>query len=87
MNFRHFLDKDAGLTPFNRTSANSVKKSLEEWAKSNSIKLDGFSSKIRERNLKVVTKTFHKAGLIVPIEKKTDIGYRELIETDSKFFD
>lgn len=78
------MDKDAGLTPFNRGSANSVKKSLEEWAKNDGINMDNFSNENRSRNLKVVTKTFHKAGLMVPIDKKTQIGYRELQETDGK---
>lgn len=74
------------MTPFNRGAANSAKKSLEDWATNSiSFKIDSFSKRIRARNLNVVTKTFHKAGLIVPVEKKTGIGYRELHETDSKF--
>jgi hypothetical protein len=32
-----------------------------------------------------VTKTFHGAGLVVPVDKN-DVGYRELPETDGKYF-
>lgn len=33
--------------------------------------------------LQVVTKTFHGAGIMVPVDKN-DVGYRELPETDGK---
>lgn len=35
--------------------------------------------------LQVVTKTFHGAGLVVPVDKN-DVGYRELPETDGNIF-
>jgi hypothetical protein len=31
----------------------------------------------------VVAKTFHKAGIVVPYDIKTDVGYRPLAETES----
>lgn len=57
---------------------------MDDFAKANNLNLDTFSSKLKARNLKVVTKTFHKAGLVVPVDKDTDVGYRSLIETDGK---
>lgn len=30
-----------------------------------------------------VAKTFHKAGIVVPYEIKTDVGYRPLAESES----
>lgn len=30
-----------------------------------------------------VTKTFHKAGIVVPYDSKTDVGYRPLSESES----
>lgn len=81
---RHFLDKDAVLTPFNRSAAASMKTALDDFAKANNIMLDKFSSKLKARNLKVVTKTFHKAGLVVPVDRDTDVGYRSLTETDGE---
>lgn len=32
-----------------------------------------------------MTKTFHGAGLVVPVDKN-DVGYRELHETDGNIF-
>lgn len=29
-----------------------------------------------------VTKTFHKAGIVVPYDRQTDIGYRPLSESE-----
>lgn len=81
---RHFLDKDAVLTPFNRAAATAMKTALEDFAKVNDVKLDTLSNKLKARNMKVVTKTFHKAGLVVPVDKDTDVGYRSLFETDGK---
>ncbi|XP_040189140.1 histone PARylation factor 1 isoform X2 [Rana temporaria] len=39
------------------------------------------SNSMKRRNKKVVTKSFHGAGLVVPVDKN-DVGYRELPETD-----
>ncbi|EPY83770.1 phenazine biosynthesis-like domain-containing protein isoform a [Camelus ferus] len=37
---------------------------------------------MRQRDKRVVAKTFHRAGLVVPVDKN-DVGYRELPETDA----
>ncbi|XP_043918493.1 histone PARylation factor 1 [Protopterus annectens] len=37
---------------------------------------------MKKRDKKVVTKTFHGAGLVVPVDEN-DVGYRELPETDA----
>lgn len=34
----------------------------------------------------VVTKTFHSAGIVVPVDKN-DVGYRELPETDGELLE
>ncbi|XP_018415543.1 PREDICTED: histone PARylation factor 1 isoform X3 [Nanorana parkeri] len=39
------------------------------------------SNAMKRRDKKVVTKSFHGAGLVVPVDKN-DVGYRELPETD-----
>lgn len=36
------------------------------------------------RKVDIVAKTFHKAGIVVPYDRKTDIGYRPLSESESK---
>ncbi|XP_075053844.1 histone PARylation factor 1 [Mixophyes fleayi] len=43
--------------------------------------LEQKSASMKKRDKKVVTKSFHGAGLVVPVDKN-DVGYRELPETD-----
>lgn len=78
----YFLEKDIQLSPFNRPAALALKKSLEDFAQRKNISLTSFSAKLKARNLKTVCKTFHKAGLAVPYNRKTDVGYRQLGESD-----
>lgn len=40
---------------------------------------------LRQRSKDVVTKCFHKMGIVVPYDKKTELGYRPLPLTDSKY--
>lgn len=61
-----------------------MKKSIEDFAHRKNISLTTFSAKLKARNLKTVCKTFHKAGLAVPYNRKTDVGYRQLGESDGK---
>lgn len=84
-NLSHYLDKEVHLTPFNRPTALALKKSLEDYAHQHNISLTTFSAKLKARNLKTVCKTFHKAGLVVPFDRKTDVGYRQLAESDGNF--
>ena len=38
----------------------------------------------RQRGKQVLAKCLHKIGIVVPYDKKTDVGYRSLPKTDSK---
>lgn len=78
----HFLDKELKTSPFNRSAAVAMKKELETFAETNRISLSTFSPKLKSRNLRSVCKTFHRAGLIVPFDRKTDVGYRQLQISD-----
>lgn len=84
IHFRHYLDEDLQLTPFNRPSALAMKKSLENFAKERNICVDvkEYLNNLKARNVKTVCKTFHRAGLIVAFNRKTTVGYRPLIETE-----
>ncbi|XP_066488899.1 histone PARylation factor 1 [Tiliqua scincoides] len=55
---------------------------LTKTAKELGYLLEPKTTKMKERDKKVVTKTFHGAGLVVPIDKN-DVGYRELPETNA----
>lgn len=76
------MDKDIQVTPFNRPTINALKKSLEDFTRDKKISLTSFSNSLKARNLKTVCKTFHKGGLVVPFDRKTDVGYRQLNESD-----
>ncbi|KAL0272790.1 UNVERIFIED_CONTAM: hypothetical protein PYX00_005632 [Menopon gallinae] len=70
--------------PFSKTKAAKFKESLSKWAQDNKFTLEKSTSKIKARQRRVNSKTFHGAGIVVPVDKKTDVGYRPLIETDAK---
>lgn len=56
---------------------------IKSYAEDNNISLEPFSMKNRSKQ--IVTKTFHGAGIAVPYNKQTQLGYRRLAETDGKF--
>ncbi|XP_055625999.1 histone PARylation factor 1-like [Toxorhynchites rutilus septentrionalis] len=78
----HFLENEVVTTPFNKSQITSMKRSLEEWAKDHNIGLKG-GDKLKARGKTVVCKTFHKAGIVVPFDRKKEVGYRELLESDA----
>ena len=41
---------------------------------------------MQAREKQTVTRTFHRAGIVVPYNKKTQLGYRDLAVTDSELF-
>lgn len=59
-----------------------VDHALTEWAQVLGYALTAESPKLKERNKRVVTKSFHGAGLVVPVHG--DVGYRELPESDGE---
>ncbi|KAL7981869.1 hypothetical protein Chor_000926 [Crotalus horridus] len=54
---------------------------LTKTAKQLGYSLEEKSLKMKQRDKKVVTKTFHGGGLVVPVDKN-NVGYRELPETN-----
>ncbi|GFG29500.1 hypothetical protein Cfor_08468 [Coptotermes formosanus] len=68
--------------PFRKMKISNIQTALQSWAKDKRFILDVSSAAMKARDKKVVTKTFHKAGLVVPFNKKTEVGYRELPERD-----
>ncbi|XP_058066833.1 histone PARylation factor 1-like [Anopheles bellator] len=78
----HFLNENATVTPFNKGQIGNLKKRISEWTTAKGIPLQG-GDKIKARDKLVVCKTFHKAGLVVPYDRKRDLGYRPLLESDA----
>ncbi|XP_076584752.1 histone PARylation factor 1 [Chaetodon auriga] len=60
----------------------SLEAQLRDRAEMLGLSLEQKTKGMKQRDKKVVTKTFHGAGIVVPIDKN-DVGYRELPETDA----
>ncbi|XP_067407840.1 histone PARylation factor 1 isoform X2 [Emydura macquarii macquarii] len=64
------------------TILKDIDENLTRTAKELGYSLEQKTMKMKQRDKKVVTKTFHGAGLVVPVDKN-DVGYRELPETNA----
>ncbi|XP_015809667.3 histone PARylation factor 1 [Nothobranchius furzeri] len=60
----------------------SLEAKLKERVVTLGLSLEAKTKSMKQRDKKVVTKTFHGAGIIVPVDKN-GVGYRELPETDA----
>lgn len=80
----YFLDEEIKLNPLNKAKAVAVKQSMKTYMHSKNISLTSVATKLKARSLKTVCKTFHRAGLVVPYNRTTDIGYRPLGESDGR---
>jgi len=73
-------------TPGGKSKQKSLKKlqaSLISEAKTLKCDLSTSTPAIKARNKKVVSKTFHKVGIVVPVDAN-DVGYRPLTVTDAQ---
>ncbi|KAH0616096.1 hypothetical protein JD844_026940 [Phrynosoma platyrhinos] len=82
--FRLFLSRK--LQELTDKKKHSILKDLDEkltkTAKELGYLLEQKTMKMKQRDKKIVTKSFHGAGLVVPVDKN-DVGYRELPETNA----
>lgn len=77
----YFIEHDFAKNPFNQASVKKIKKSIEEFTQGKTFPTLQESKKTRDKL--VVAKTFHKGGIVVPYERKTQLGYRTLLESDA----
>lgn len=71
--------------PFKKIKTSNLKSSLHDWAKTHKFTLDKHSPSMQKRNKAAVCKTFQQVGIVVPYDKKTEVGYRPLSENTSKY--
>lgn len=84
-NYSTYLqDKVQSANPFEKTGIMRLHFQLKNFAKQHKIILEKNTVNMRSRERRVVARTFHKAGIVVPYDKKTELGYRDLAATDSK---
>nr|CAG4650397.1 EOG090X0BAY [Sida crystallina] len=69
--------------PFQKSKLTAFRSSLIDWATRHQILAQPVQSeKLKKRKKNVVAKSFYGCGLVVPYNKKTQVGYREIPETD-----
>ncbi|XP_063236554.1 histone PARylation factor 1 isoform X2 [Bacillus rossius redtenbacheri] len=64
--------------PFRKMKLKKVQDAVQSWARDKGFDLDTFTARMKDRESRVVARTFHKAGIVVPYNKKTELGYRPL---------
>ncbi|KAM8772052.1 histone PARylation factor 1 isoform 1-T1 [Acanthopagrus schlegelii] len=74
--------KERGGKKAEGESVESLETRLRDRAETLGLSLEQKTKGMKQRDKKVVTKTFHGAGIVVPVDKN-DVGYRELPETDA----
>ena len=80
----HFEERLKLVTPFEKMRIAQLHQRLKSFANSNKITLEKRTASMQAREKQTVTRTFHRAGIVVPYNKKTQLGYRDLAVTDSK---
>lgn len=60
----------------------ALRLSLQKWAKKSDFSLERKTSKMKNRDKVAVAKSFHGAGIVVPYDKKSQVGYRPLPESN-----
>jgi len=71
--------------PFEKMTITRLHSHLKNFAKQHNITLERNTVDMQSREKRVVARTFHRIGIVVPYNKKTQLGYRDLAATDSKY--
>ncbi|SPP83164.1 histone PARylation factor 1-like [Drosophila guanche] len=82
--FLFYLEHDFVSTPFTASKVTATKKAVKNYLAENSLELAQLDRLQRERNKSVVAKAFHRAGIVVPFDRKTQLGYRPLSVSDAE---
>ncbi|XP_061378930.1 histone PARylation factor 1 isoform X2 [Danaus plexippus] len=76
-----YLQNEKKTSPFIAVACQKLIDKLKKWAEEKKYSLDEYN--IKKRMQKTVCRTFHHAGIVVPYNKKTQLGYRKLVESDN----
>lgn len=82
--FLYYLEHDFVGTPFTVAQLAATKKAVKQYITDNSLGLANLDDLTRERNNRVMAKTFHRAGIVVPYDRKSQQGYRRLTVSDAE---
>ena len=84
--FRFEVEKALKSTPNQTKLLKSLEKQLQEKMRELNLGATDGKTLSKRRSKQVQAKCLHKIGIVVPYDKKTDVGYRSLTKTDSKIF-
>ncbi|XP_065200635.1 histone PARylation factor 1 isoform X2 [Planococcus citri] len=76
----YISQSEKSCDPFKKKKLSNLKTSLQKWAKEHDFTLEKYTKSMQDRNKSVASKTFHQAGIVVPYDKNTKVGYRPLSE-------
>lgn len=85
--YQHLAKKVSECDPFSRAKVASLQEKVKLFANksvisdSSDISLEAKTPGMRQRDRHKVSTTFHGAGMVVPYDKNTQVGYREIPET------
>ena len=77
------------VDPFSRSRYSSLMEKLKLWVNkalmtgNDSLSLEKKTAGMKSRDRLKVATTFHGAGIVVPYDRKTQVGYREIPETSA----
>nr|SVE73751.1 EOG090X0BAY [Daphnia atkinsoni] len=71
------------VDPFKKSQLMIIKKQLDDWASKTGILIEPQSQILKKRKKEMVAKTFYECGIVVPVDKKTSVGYRKIPETSA----
>ncbi len=76
--------KEKGLPPVKKKALEKLSTKLISFTTKTAIPRVSLSPKDlwKQRQKQIVTNCFHKMGIVVPYDKKTELGYRSLTVTD-----
>ncbi|XP_068627885.1 histone PARylation factor 1-like [Battus philenor] len=74
-----FLKNEKKSSPFLSMPCQKLMEKVSKWASEYNYTLDEYTMKMRSP----VARTLHGAGIVVPFDKKTQIGYRPLAESNA----
>ncbi|XP_059051365.1 histone PARylation factor 1 [Achroia grisella] len=75
-----YLQNEKKTSPFIAMACEKLIEKIKKVAEENNYSLE---YNIKKRWSQAVTKTLHGAGIVVPYNKKTQLGYRHLVESDA----
>ncbi|XP_030766903.1 histone PARylation factor 1 [Sitophilus oryzae] len=70
--------------PFKKMNVHKIQSALQKRAQELKLDLSERTQKIKDRDKKIVTRSFNKIGIVIPYNRKTQTGYRDLAVTNKE---